>query len=178
MSLLIAGFLPRDDWKRSTGPSRKVLTRFRNQSCGRIEPLETVEAAKFQRIELQRPRGNRERTAGPSAALPRHAGAGGMTKGGAVTFIKRRLDRMDRKEIAGPPTPLRFVRDDHSDAGVASIFVRRMTAGGPTELSSRPERTRISYIAVPHEVTYAAFRRESRMKFANATSLDRKSAGA
>jgi hypothetical protein len=38
-----------------------------------------------------------------------------------------------------------------------------------------PERTRISYIAVPHEVTYAVFRKESRTKFANATNLDGKS---
>ena len=30
------------------------------------------------------------------------------------------------------------------------------------------ERTRISYIAVPDEVTYAAFRKERRMRFANA----------
>jgi hypothetical protein len=42
-------------------------------------------------------------------------------------------------------------------------------------LSSRPERTRISYLAVPSEATYAAFRKESRMKFANANKLDRKS---
>jgi hypothetical protein len=36
------------------------------------------------------------------------------------------------------------------------------------------ERTRISYIAVPPKATYAAFS-ESRTKFANATTLDRKS---
>jgi hypothetical protein len=46
------------------------------------------------------------------------------------------------------------------------------------QLSSRPERTRISYIAEPPKATYAAFRKESRMKFANATSLNRKSGGA
>jgi len=40
------------------------------------------------------------------------------------------------------------------------------------------ERTRISYIAVPHQVTYATFRKESRTKCANATKLDRKSGGA
>jgi len=42
-------------------------------------------------------------------------------------------------------------------------------------LSSRLERTRISYITAPHEVMYAAFRKDSRTKFANATKLDRKS---
>ena len=41
-----------------------------------------------------------------------------------------------------------------------------------TELSSRPERTRISYHAAPDNATYAAFRKESRMKFANATNLN------
>jgi hypothetical protein len=45
----------------------------------------------------------------------------------------------------------------------------------PTELSSRPERTRISYITASHDATYAAFRKESRMKFAHAAKLDRKS---
>jgi hypothetical protein len=43
------------------------------------------------------------------------------------------------------------------------------------ELSSRPERTRISYIAALTVATYAAFGKESRMKFANATNLNRKS---
>jgi hypothetical protein len=42
-------------------------------------------------------------------------------------------------------------------------------------LSSRPERTRISYIATPPAATYAASRKGSRMKFANATNLNRKS---
>jgi hypothetical protein len=50
-----------------------------------------------------------------------------------------------------------------------------MPVNGPTELSSRPERTRISYIAGTPKFTYAAFRKESRMKFANATNLNRKS---
>ena len=42
-------------------------------------------------------------------------------------------------------------------------------------LSSRPERTRISCHAALGMAAYAAFRKESRMKFANATNLDRKS---
>jgi hypothetical protein len=50
-----------------------------------------------------------------------------------------------------------------------------MAANGPTELSSRPERTRISYIAEPPVATYAASRKGSRMKLANATNLNRKS---
>jgi len=49
---------------------------------------------------------------------------------------------------------------------------------GTTELSSRPERTRISYFAVLARSTCAALRRESRMQIINATGLDRKSGGA
>jgi hypothetical protein len=44
-----------------------------------------------------------------------------------------------------------------------------------TELSSRPERTRISCFAAPDRTTCAAFIEESRMKFAGATNPDRKS---
>jgi hypothetical protein len=42
-------------------------------------------------------------------------------------------------------------------------------------LSSRPERTRISYCAAPTIAACAAFLKENRMKFANAIKLDRKS---
>jgi hypothetical protein len=42
-------------------------------------------------------------------------------------------------------------------------------------LSSRPERTRISCYEHSQAATCAAFSKESRMKFANATNLDRKS---
>src|SRR6202042_186253 len=47
-----------------------------------------------------------------------------------------------------------------------------------TELSSRPERTRISYFALLATTTSAALRRESRMQIIKATGLDRKSGGA
>jgi hypothetical protein len=46
------------------------------------------------------------------------------------------------------------------------------------ELSSRPKRTQISYLAALATTTYAAFRRERRMKFASATKFHRKSGGA
>jgi hypothetical protein len=42
-------------------------------------------------------------------------------------------------------------------------------------LSSRPKRTRIFYYAAPTIASRAAFRKESRMKFAKATKLYRKS---
>jgi hypothetical protein len=42
-------------------------------------------------------------------------------------------------------------------------------------LSSRPERTRISYFAPLATTTFAALRRESRMQIIETTGLDRKS---
>jgi hypothetical protein len=47
-----------------------------------------------------------------------------------------------------------------------------------TNLSSQPERTRISYFAELTTTTDAALRKESRRNFINATELDRKSGGA
>jgi hypothetical protein len=47
-----------------------------------------------------------------------------------------------------------------------------------TELSSRPERTRISCHAELTTSTYAPFRRERRMRTAKANKFDRKSGGA
>jgi hypothetical protein len=46
-----------------------------------------------------------------------------------------------------------------------------------TKLSSRPERTQISYLAALAIATYAAFPRESRMNIV-AARFDRKSGGA
>ena len=46
-----------------------------------------------------------------------------------------------------------------------------------TELSSRPERTRISYFALLATSTCAALRTESRLQILNATGLHRKSGG-
>jgi hypothetical protein len=43
------------------------------------------------------------------------------------------------------------------------------------ELSSRPERTRISCLAALDTTTCAAFIKESRMKFTDATKFNRKS---
>jgi hypothetical protein len=48
----------------------------------------------------------------------------------------------------------------------------------PFPLSSRPERSRISYFALLATSTCAALRRESRMQIPEATGLDRKSGGA
>src|ERR1700678_883331 len=46
------------------------------------------------------------------------------------------------------------------------------------ELSSRPERTRISCHTAPDKAACAPFRKERRMKFAEATKFHRKSGGA
>jgi len=48
----------------------------------------------------------------------------------------------------------------------------------PAPLSSRPERTRISYFALLATTTGAALLKESRMNFINATGLDRNYGGA
>ena len=48
----------------------------------------------------------------------------------------------------------------------------------PSPLSSRPERTRISYFALLATTTYAVFLKENRTILINATDLDRKSGGA
>jgi hypothetical protein len=45
----------------------------------------------------------------------------------------------------------------------------------PTELSSRPKRTRISYRAELETTTDVALRKESRTRFINATTLNRNS---
>jgi hypothetical protein len=57
----------------------------------------------------------------------------------------------------------------HRDVSMAKL---RFIA---TNLSSRPERTRISCHAALDATTRAAFIKESRMKFASATNLNRKS---
>jgi hypothetical protein len=58
----------------------------------------------------------------------------------------------------------------------ADIFAETLAV--ITELSSRPERTRISYFALLATTTYAVFLKENRMMLINATDLDRKSGGA
>jgi hypothetical protein len=83
--------------------------------------------------------------------------------------------RVPEEETAGPSTALRSGRDDNS-IGVQVFLTEALAARA--ELSSRPERTRISYFALPATTTFAALRRESRMQLINATDLNRKSGGA
>jgi hypothetical protein len=58
---------------------------------------------------------------------------------------------------------------------MASVQQPLSMEASPSPLSSRPERTRISCCAAVDRSACAAFRKESRMKFANATKLNRKS---
>jgi hypothetical protein len=55
------------------------------------------------------------------------------------------------------------------------VFTGKSVNFRATVLSSRPERTRISCHAALDISAYAAFVKESRMKLANATKLNRKS---
>jgi hypothetical protein len=81
------------------------------------------------------------------------------------------------RETADLSTPLRCGRDDKFIAGFGFVFPARLETAVQyqTELSSRPERTRISCHAAPDTTTYAAFIKESRMNLASATNLNRKS---
>jgi hypothetical protein len=60
---------------------------------------------------------------------------------------------------------------------MASVQQPLSMEASPSPLSSRPERTRISYRAAPNRSTCAAFRKESRMKLAEPTKFNRKSGG-
>jgi hypothetical protein len=57
---------------------------------------------------------------------------------------------------------------------MGQVFLAKGLAG-TTELSSRPERTRISYFAMLATTMYAALLKESRTEYINATVLDGKS---
>jgi hypothetical protein len=58
------------------------------------------------------------------------------------------------------------------------LFSNSPLEAPPSPLSSRPKRTRISYLALRATDTCAALREESRMQSLKATGLDRKSGGA
>ena len=80
------------------------------------------------------------------------------------------------RETAGPSTALRSGRDDNSVGPLTSHSSDRFRGHFPaTELSSRPERTRIPATRHSPAATCAAFSKESRVRFANATDLNRKS---
>jgi hypothetical protein len=94
----------------------------------------------------------------------------------------------------GPPKGMKNDKQNcHPDRGAhgpptqpssGSIFDRAKRSGGTccsTPLSRKcfsTERTRISYIALPETTMYTTLRRERRMNFINATTLNRKSGGA
>jgi hypothetical protein len=74
------------------------------------------------------------------------------------------------ESTAGPSAALRSGRDDNFSWALASLTKH--------ELSSRPERTRISCHTALDTAACVPFRKERRMKFAEATKFHRKSGGA
>jgi hypothetical protein len=78
------------------------------------------------------------------------------------------------EETADLSTTLRSGRDDKFVVGKLPAFQSTHSRKISTNLSSRPERTRISCHAALETTACAAFSKESRMKFANATNTKRK----
>jgi hypothetical protein len=76
-------------------------------------------------------------------------------------------------------SPLRYAPVEMTNLTQKNMLSHHGTvASFLTNLSSRPERTRISYFAALTTTTYAALRKERRKNLINATDLDRKSGGA
>jgi hypothetical protein len=79
------------------------------------------------------------------------------------------------RKTAGLSTPLRSGRDDNFLARKLWYFYCKYGIRLKNELSSRPERTRISCHAALDKAACAPFLKERRMMFANATNIYRKS---
>jgi hypothetical protein len=113
-----------------------------------------------------------------------------MEKGPCIATNWSTLDGKSDGPAANQGDEKRFRSRNHIRWKVALPFVIPSEAEGSavprtspgnaefypqTELSSRPERTRISYHADLATPRYAPFRRERRMRIANANKFDRKS---
>jgi hypothetical protein len=68
-----------------------------------------------------------------------------------------------------------FIPSEAEGSAVPRTSPGNAESSAAADLSSRPERTRISCHAAPDGTTCAAFIKESRMKFASATNFYRKS---
>src|SRR3984957_5599764 len=92
---------------------------------------------------------------------------------GRVPEGLKRCVRTEKKPQISPLrcAPVEMTNLLHGDCQLSSGC---MSVHGPTNLSSRPERTRISCLAALDTPPCAAFVKESRMKFTNATKLNRK----
>jgi hypothetical protein len=118
----------------------------------------------------------RKETADPSTSL-------GMTN---FRFVSEVYDLcLGQNDSFARHSPLNFVIPEWSMGlraaqGDENRFCSQplFMEASPSPLSSRPERTRISCCAAVDRAACAAFRKESRMKFANATKPNRKSGGA
>src|ERR1700733_6787004 len=80
-----------------------------------------------------------------------------------------------QQKTADLSTALRSGRDDKFVWGLDSLFPGQDGSLLPADLSSRPERTRISCHAALDKAACAPFFKERRMMFANATNFYRKS---
>jgi hypothetical protein len=108
-----------------------------------------------------------KRTADPSAAL-------GMTKGRkALPWRAVAEEKTFFSTVGVPQAHDSFGRDDNL---VLKSTVLRHSSIFATKLSSRPERTRIFCHDTLGEAACAPFSKERRMKFAEPTKLNRKSA--
>jgi hypothetical protein len=93
-----------------------------------------------------------------------------MTKGRAVLPAR----------VVAEQDSFLFLPDRSSPRKQTAKFVQQLLSleAPLSPLSSRPERTRISYFALLATTTCAALLKESRMQIINATGLHRKSGGA
>jgi hypothetical protein len=81
-----------------------------------------------------------------------------------------------QQSLSMDPIALPFVIPSEAEGSAVPRTLRGNAQFYPqTELSSRPERTRISCHAAQDATSFAAFIKESSMNFASATNLNRKS---
>ena len=85
-----------------------------------------------------------------------------------ATHLKSHNLRPEESWAVGPPKLMK------TSTCSATTFLE----APPSPLSSRPERTRISYFAALTGATGAVSRKGNRMKLINVTTLNRKSGGA
>src|SRR5580658_899575 len=81
--------------------------------------------------------------------------------------ISEEKPRSQNRDLGHPLT--------HCLAPTLFVWQRLSLEAPPSPLSSRPERTRISYFAADARTTGAVFRKGNRMKLINATALNWKS---
>jgi hypothetical protein len=84
----------------------------------------------------------------------------------------------EERDTCAPSLPGQLTCPQHVEGGMNNGKVDYGECKCQNELSSRPERTRISCHAAPERTANAPLRKERRMKIAEATKFHRKSGGA